>query len=88
VSEEALRKLYGKACERQDDEGFEKTFWVYGRDCDEETPHFYLIGSRLVSSGLAVPNKNAFEAVGKSSRKLPGLGSEALMLEVHGPGLS
>jgi Predicted Zn-dependent protease (DUF2268) len=85
MSEEALLKLCRKACGTQDDEGFEKSLWVYGRDSDEETPYIYLIGSKIVSSALGVMDKNAFEAVGESSRKLLGLGSETLMLDVHRP---
>jgi Predicted Zn-dependent protease (DUF2268) len=83
MSNEALLKLCRKACETQDDEGYEESKWVYGRDSDEETPYIYLMGSKLVSSALGVLDKNAFEAVGESSRKLLGLGSEALMLEAH-----
>ncbi len=83
MSDEALLQLCRKACETQDDEGFEKTMWVYGRDSDEETPHIYLIGSKLVSSALGVLGKNAFEAVGESSRKLLALGGEVLIPDAH-----
>ena len=85
MSDEALVKLCRQACETQDDAGFEKSMWVYGRDSDEETPYIYLIGAKLVSSALDVLDKNAFEALGESSRNLLGLASKALMLEAHFP---